>query len=287
VVEEPAYSSNGPVIAIDEAHANFHTSTGRYRPFAELLRADGYRVKASGEKFHPGTFTGIAVLVVANPQSGNRTEPASTAAECDAVFDWVQSGGALLLIADHAPFGSAAENLAHRFGVTMGKGWVYDHTPGGANAITTQLDFSRENQLLGTHPLLAGRNAREAINKVRAFTGQSLGLPRGATALLKLSPTAREVPTTADLDAAAAAAKGSPAAHPAPGALVDRVQGLAMPCGEGRLVVMGEAAMFSAQVITLGQGDQKRVIRAGMNVSGYDDRQLALNVLHWLSGLIP
>jgi hypothetical protein len=38
-IEEPAYpQGNGPVILIDEAHNNFHTGVGTYRPFAELLR---------------------------------------------------------------------------------------------------------------------------------------------------------------------------------------------------------------------------------------------------------
>jgi hypothetical protein len=44
--------------------------------------------------------------------------------------------------------------------------------------------------------------------------------------------------------------------------------------------------MFSAQVVTLPDGDKQRTFKAGMNVPGNDDRQLALNVLHWLSGLL-
>ena len=42
------------------------------------------------------------------------------------VSDWVKSGGALLLIADHAPFGGAAAALASRFGVDMSKGYTFD-----------------------------------------------------------------------------------------------------------------------------------------------------------------
>jgi hypothetical protein len=44
VVERPAYPGGGPVVAIDEAHDNLHTLGGQYRPFAELLIADGYQV---------------------------------------------------------------------------------------------------------------------------------------------------------------------------------------------------------------------------------------------------
>ena len=55
-----------------------------------------------------------------------------------------------------------------------------------------------------------------------------------------------------------------------------------MPFGKGRIAMFGEAAMFSAQVATIdGQS-----FRVGMNAPGSDDRQFALNVMHWLARLI-
>jgi hypothetical protein len=64
--------------------------------------------------------------------------------------------------------------------------------------------------------------------------------------------------------------------------LEGRAQGIAMPFGKGRLAMFGEGAMFSAQVATL-EGEPFKV---GMNVPGNDDRQFALNVMHWLAYLI-
>jgi hypothetical protein len=52
------------------------------------------------------------------------------------------------------------------------------------------------------------------------------------------------------------------------------------------VVVLGEAALFSAQIVRFGDGEQQREVRFGMNVAGNDNRQFALNVLHWLSGLL-
>jgi hypothetical protein len=43
------------------------------------------------------------------------------------------------------------------------------------------------------------------------------------------------------------------------------------------VVVLGEAAMITAQI-------DQRQYRFGMNQPGIDNRQFALNVLHWLSG---
>ena len=44
-IENPAYQERqGPTVGVDEAHSNFHTATGRYATFANLLKRDGYRV---------------------------------------------------------------------------------------------------------------------------------------------------------------------------------------------------------------------------------------------------
>jgi hypothetical protein len=56
-----------------------------------------------------------------------------------------------------------------------------------------------------------------------------------------------------------------------------RAQALAMPFGKGRVVIAGEAAMFTEQIIS-GLG------RVGLR--DHDDQQFALNAMHWLSRLI-
>ena len=294
VVERPAYPQGGPTIAIDEAHSNFHTADGQYAPFAALLRSDGYRVIASTRVFEKGALSGNAVLVVANARNlpallkRDLTSPAFTENECDAVLEWVRDGGSLLLIADHAPFGQAADNLAKRFGVAMGKGWAFDRASGGG--ITTQLIFSRDNGLLGAHPIINGRNASEAVIRIQSFTGQSLTVPAGASILLKLGAAAREAATTESLDAedvavrAVDASKDTFGSHSRP--VGGDAQGLAMRFGKGRVVVLGEAALFTAQILRFTEGNRQRDQKFGMNVSGNDDRQFALNVLHWLTGLL-
>ena len=62
-----------------------------------------------------------------------------------------------------------------------------------------------------------------------------------------------------------------PANPPAGGA-----QAVAFEYGRGRVVVLGEAAMISAQIDDRGD-------KFGMNQPGIDNRQFALNVLHWLT----
>src|SRR5262249_6057862 len=139
---------------------------------------------------------------------------------------------------------------------------------------------------LGSHAILRGRDDSEQIKTVRSFTGQSLSVPTGAIALLKLSSTTREAQTPMDLDAedGALRAGGSFGSHSA--AATGRAQGIATNFGQGRLVVLGEAGMFSAQVARIPDGARQREFKFGMNVPGNDDRQFALNVIHWLSGLL-
>ncbi len=57
-----------------------------------------------------------------------------------------------------------------------------------------------------------------------------------------------------------------------------RAQVIAFTLGKGRVVVAGEAAMFTAQLA--GPGGEYKM---GMNEPGIDNRQFATNVLRWLA----
>ncbi len=140
-------------------------------------------------------------------------------------------------------------------------------TEGGS---PTTLHFRPGKGLHATHPIVAGLDSTERVRHVVAFTGQSLGGPPGATPLLTLSELAEDL-----LVGLGQAGGRVPPERRRPAA--GRAQGLAFEHGSGRVVVMGEAAMFTAQVA----GPKRAPM--GMNVPGNDDRQFALNVLRWLA----
>jgi S1-C subfamily serine protease len=269
-VDRPAFTNRHPVVFMDAAHNNFHTAEGRYKPFAELLKNDGYTVAPNRQKFTSESLKGCAILVVSNAQGAPLTRSPETAnaafdaAECDAVHDWVEAGGSLLLIADHYPWAASNEILSTKLGVEMGKSMTLDPT-NAERGFPAQLNFSRLNGLLGEHPILMGRDGSERIDRVVSFTGQSLKGPEGSVPLLKLASSAF------DQSRPAIPGRNAPAAG--------RAQGLAITLGRGKVVVLGEAAMLSAQV----NGNQR--VRMGMNVPGTDNRQFGLNIMHWLSGL--
>ena len=265
----PAYAGDlkHPRVLFDEAHHNFHTAGGRYKPFADLMTSDGYEVIPNREKFSRDALKKGDILVIANALGAEgmgqpgAADPAFTDAECDAVRAWINDGGSLLFISDHAPMGAAAECLAKRLGVSMSKGASSD--PSNSEGSDTFLVFTRQNHLLGEHPITRGRYDSERLNRIQTFTGTSVKGPEGSVPILKLADTA------VDLDRGG----GKPASA------AGRAQGVAFRLGKGRVVVMGEAAELSAQVIGNGR-------KFGMNVPGIDNRQMALNIMHWLSGLL-
>src|SRR5262245_9698150 len=65
-VENPAYKREGPRVLFDEAHHNFHTTDGRYKPFVDLLSNDGYRVVRNRQSFSKTILNSSKVLVIAN-----------------------------------------------------------------------------------------------------------------------------------------------------------------------------------------------------------------------------
>jgi hypothetical protein len=52
-VAHPAYTAVAPTVLFDEAHLNFHTTQGRYKPFVDLISNDGYRVTPNRQSFQP------------------------------------------------------------------------------------------------------------------------------------------------------------------------------------------------------------------------------------------
>jgi hypothetical protein len=267
-----AFTSEHPRVLIDEAHHNASTAGpfGRYMPFARLLEIDGYAVKRGDARFTQQTLTSIDILVVANAsgagrlqfwgfnlpvgEQGDRGAPAFTTTEIEAVRAWVERGGSLLLIADHAPFGAASAQLAATFGVMMRAGSV--EIP---NSTSDPLAF--EQNALGDHPILSG------VDRVFTFSGQSLSGPPDATILLRLPETAIEYVAVAHDEAAGTTTFEEQPAGPA--------QALALNYGAGRIVVLGEAAMLTAQV-SAGRP-------FGFSTPGGDNELFARNLMRWLA----
>jgi hypothetical protein len=269
--DEPTFNlGNGPKVYIDQSHHNFHQKSGRFKPFADLLTADGYQVDSiiNLKKLHKQD-----VLVISNPINqknlGNWQQPihdAFTQEEIIFLQNWVAEGGNLLLIADHMPFAGAANTLANAFG--------FNFCDGFANLDKEQKNspdiFSKENKRLLSSELTDGLKTGN-IDELTTFTGSSFTIPKGAKGVLKflkgdvcLAPEIawqfNETTTRTYLE--------------------DSYQGAILNYGKGKIAVFGEAAMFTAQTVTNNSGTFKFGFHSNQAPNNI---QFIRNLMFWLS----
>ena len=282
VVNDPAFEKGkGPRMCLDEAHNNFHTLNNRFWAFGELLRRDGYVVKASRNKFTLDVLNECRVLVIANAQLdlegwGSYPYPTPSGfsdAEIEAVQQWVTDGGSLLLIADHMPLAGVASKLASAFGVEFHDGFAvagFSDEKSRDAAFGIPTIFSIDTETLIQSSITAGRNENESVTSIRSFTGQAFQAPTSAQPVMVLPDDFVLL-----LPVKAWEFGADTPTIPVGGWL----QGAVMPFGSGRAAFFGEAAMFSAQ---LTDGEP-----SGMNAPMAEQNfQFVLNVMHWLSGIL-
>jgi hypothetical protein len=263
-VTAPTFTAGaGPVVLFDEAHNSFHSLSRSFRPFAELLRLDGYRVAPLEMKLSAAALTGANILVIVNVLAAENvgnwklpTPSAYTPDEIEAVRRWVNDGGSLLLVADHMPFPGAAHDLARALGFDFVNNFAID------TATWDPIVFRRSDRSLNGHPITEG------IDSIATFTGQAFRA--GDSAIMPLLTFRSDVityePTVAwEFD-------GLPASSAA-----GMLQGAARTFGAGRVVVLGEAAMLTAQVA----GPDRRPMGMNAPVAGQNQR-FVLNVIRWL-----
>jgi hypothetical protein len=271
-------TATGPIVVVDEAHHNYHTIDGRYRPFANLLAADGFSLRPGRAPLTAASLEGTDILVIANALDERNQSLANWRLPSYSAFDsseiaataaWVRHGGSLLLIADHMPFAGAAAALAAAFGIQFANGYAL---LGNADPRTGDypITFRRRDGSLAAHAITTGHASAERIDSIVSFTGSAFRLTSpGGRALMTLPKGTRlELPIIAwQFSDTTPRISGE-----------GWLQGGTVTFGRGRVAVFGEAAMFSAQR----KGPQQ--LPMGMNApEAFQNPQFVLNVMHWLA----
>lgn len=268
-IKSPAFpSGKGHVVLVDEAHNNFHKIDDRYRPFAKLLRSDGYIVKPGTSKI-TRELLGACKIFVSSVPTSKSNQSAYSKQEIEILKNWVKEGGSLLLITDHMPDPPAVAELAAAFGIEMTNGYVLNEAP---NEEPGPIYFKQSDETLADHPITNGRNEAERINSVTSFTGCAFKAGDDFVPLMTFGPykvswmTKEEgkfPPNTPKID------------------VEGWYQGGVLEYGKGRLAFFGEAGMFTAQII------HPQGIKFGMNRAiAKENPQFLLNIFHWLSHII-
>ncbi|MBL7852020.1 MAG: hypothetical protein JNN04_14050 [Cyclobacteriaceae bacterium] len=274
-VPSPFAKDRSISILYDEGHNNIHHLDKTYSPFRDILQNDGYQFSINSSPITKSRLETNQILVIVNPMGGSindKYKPAFDDAECNTIEKWVSEGGSLLLVTDHYPVGTATKSLAAKFGVFMGEGTVEDSDPNHYDQESgwkDQLLFTKKNGLLAEHEITAG------VDKVMTFTGQSLSVPAGAEVLLKLGEQSVESRPDSIWDTGFWVFKSTNARFQDHVSTYGLCQGLALKHGQGKVVILGEAAMLTAQI----HENQK----FGMNYGITDNKQLLLNIMHWLT----
>ena len=271
-ISNPAYpSGRGPVIFIDEGHNNFHTKDGRYKPFALLLKKDGYVVKGYKGKFNRKNLDEGKILVIANALNKANidhwslpTPSAFTKTEIEVLRKWVSDGGSLFLIADHMPWPGANAELASEFGFKFYNGFNFD--------VINPAYFRTSDGTIAKNIITLGRDSTETVKQIPCTEGQAFQIPKDANPILIFDNSSMILlPDTSWVFHGNTKMMN----------IAGWSQGAYKKFGKGRVVVFGEASMFSAQI-----GDPGKR-KMGMNrFDAGDNHKLLLNIIHWLDGMI-
>jgi hypothetical protein len=231
-----AWNPPAPVIGFDHGHNNLHRADGTYEPLAALMRAQGANVRALDGPIRAEPLQAIQLLIIANARSARLiAEPnlpiddsAFTPEEIATLRAWVMDGGAILLAADHLPFGSSAPALGRAFGIEIVNGYARDAQDGWL------IRFARTDGTLSPHAIT------DFIDHVASFDGTALRpLEPGVWSPLLVLPersvlVVPQIPRRFD-----ATAHREPLDH--------AWQAAVRELGRGRVAVFGEAAMLTAQ----------------------------------------
>ena len=272
VIKNPEYKTGkGSLIFIDEGHHNFHTKEGRYLPFARLLEKDGYLVKGYKGQFTKKKLDACKILVIANALNKVNednwslpTPSAFTEEEIKIVGKWVQDGGSLFLIADHMPWPGAAAKLAAVFGFKFYNSFNFD--------VINPAYFRASDGTIAKNIITLGRDSSEIVNEIPCTEGQAFQIPNDANPILIFDKSSMILlPDTAWVFHSNTKMMK----------IEGWCQGAYKKFGKGRVVVFGEASMFSAQI---GEPGNRKM---GMNrFDALDNHKLLLNIIHWLDGKI-
>ena len=152
-------SESSPLVLIDEAHNNFLTLSGRYKPFAQVLESDGFRVSSNDKAITEYQLRQVDILVIANALDRNRQDwlppygEAFDDHEVEVLKSWILNGGSLFLVADHTPFPKAIDNLALALGFQFINGHVGNAT------------FSKVNHSLAEHATTYNKEISQNIDE--------------------------------------------------------------------------------------------------------------------------
>lgn len=267
---EPMFEKGmGSTVSIDQAHNNRHTKSTGLFAISEMLESDGFLVVENTKNFSEESLTKVDILVIVNAlhDSNQRNwalpcPSAFTGEEIEVLQKWVTAGGRLLLSADHMPYGGAVKDLASTFGVM----WSNSFAMGLKRNQWPPSEFVRANGTLLNSPVTDGSEKVKRVDFIASFTGSAFKAP-AAVPFLTFDSTHEILWPKVAWKFSKKTTTESAAGW---------LQGACLAYGKGKMVLLGESAMITAQL----RGKTK----IGMNSpDAPQNAQLAINIFRYLA----
>ena len=274
-----------PRVGVDATNSLVETIDWKLHGFAELLRADGYIVESVVTPYDElaceidlnqcgflQELAGFDSFVLSNPSGLN---PLSVG-EANAILGWLDGslacstppcdGRSLLLNVDHLPLTMYAVNLT----TALGLDWldVFTGEPVFDGAATA-------NQTLHTsHVVARGLATANEVGSFRVWGGSAIDPLTSSATLSPVMSFEAGAPIEDEL-----------------GVIIPDTEGLihaaTMEYGTGRVFLSGDIASLTAQNSFACDTLPCIITPVGISVLEYDNLELVLNAMHWLSGLLP
>ncbi len=284
-VKRAAYPlGEGPVVVLDLGHNN--VDDPEFPPIlAETLTQDGYVVRELSTRFDAASLAGVNIVISKNPlsayNSDNLNLPTTSSfsrGEIELLYNWVLSGGAILLQIDHMPIPGAAEDLASTFNFQVSNGFALDERslqeyPNGPNqgiGAAGEVTFRRSDRSLADHPITNGRTFAERVDSIETSTGAAFRLPPDGESLLTFGPTFVSLLPESSWEFDDTTPRQAIGGWSQAG--VARV-------GSGRIAVLGDSWLLRSAL-------EEEDTEMGPAYEESQNTQFTLNVVYWLSGLL-
>jgi hypothetical protein len=274
-----------PVILFDRGHHNYGQNSSQDEPgriIESFLESHGFEVRGLEGAITRHALAGVAVFHTSNALSahniGNWSLPnpsAFTTQEIDVLSGWVRSGGSLLMVIEHMPFGGSYRQLAAAFGIEVSNGFAVGRTRlsgwgEDAVALAGNLLFRRNDETWPEHAVLSGALPYGEIDYLATDCGSAFALPPGATSLLTLDVDTVSLEPSVSWEFTPQTPRREVAGWSQAGIL---------PFGDGKVAVLGDNFLISAPAYL----EPPYIEDAAEAVRGAHNHQFTLNVYRWLS----
>lgn len=270
-VSAPQFKTLQPKVTFDESHKVHHRISKTYKPLAALLTNDGCIVSANDKAIDQSVMetADIYVIVTAMGKEDPGDISPFTDAEVSTLTDWVSSGGSLLLVTEDYPFGLAMQPLLSKFGIDVHNGYTEDSLLASKDVKDALLFEKSKGNLNSMHPIC------QDIKRVYTFTGSAVKGDSSCIPLLLFSSASQNFNVKVNVMKSGSDILTSVEYadfYSAQGFC----QGLCKQYEKGKIVVLAESALLTAQI-------DKNGNKFGMNVPENDNKQFALNIFRWLA----